>query len=130
MTQADAGRGGPPPEDLPWNDVPADSDVPPGSTEPDPAEVEGDEGEEVDAAARRVPDPYAKYRQETLDERLAEEEPDPTLRGEEDPAAGDLETAEVADEVEVGEPDTTDPVESEEAPAEEAAIHIRRDDRI
>ena len=31
------------PEDLPWNDAPADSDAPLGSAEPDPAEVTGDE---------------------------------------------------------------------------------------
>ncbi len=119
------------PEDLPWNDVPADSDVPPGSTEPDPAEVVGDEGEEVDAAAHRVPDPYAKYHQETLDQRLAEEEPDRGARGEPDPEAGGLEAAEPGgDDVDLGEADETDPVEAEDTAAEEAAIHIRPDDRV
>jgi hypothetical protein len=119
------------PEDLPWNDVPADSDVPPGTTEPDPAEVVGDEGEEVDTASPRVPDPYAKYRVESLDERLAEEEPDPVLRGEADPEAAGLEALEPGDdEVDLGEEDEIDPVQAVEAAAEEAAIHIRRDDRL
>lgn len=129
MTQATP--SGQHPEDLPWNDAPADSDAPPGSIEPDPAEVEGDEGEEVDEAARRIPDPYEKYHQETLDERLAEEVPDPALTGEEDPEAGDLFEAESdSDDAEVAEEDITDPVEEEEPAAEEAAIHVRSDRRL
>src|SRR4029077_4041406 len=75
--------------DLPWNDVPADSDVVPGTEEPDPAEVEGDEGDEVDVSHPPVPDISLKYQQETLDERLAEEVPDRTPL-EQDPAAGEL----------------------------------------
>ena len=123
--------GGAHPEDLPWNDVPADSDVPPGSTEPDPAEVVGDEGEEVDVASPRVPDPYAKYQVESLDQRLAEEEPDPALRGEPDPEATGLQPAETGyDEFDLGEEDETDPVEAAEAATEEAAIHIRREGRL
>jgi len=51
--------------DLPWNDVPADSDVVPGSEEPDPAEVEGDDGDEVDVSHPASPDPYLKYQQES-----------------------------------------------------------------
>src|SRR5260370_12912747 len=64
------------PEDMPWNDAPADSEMPQGTEEPEPAEVVGDEGEEVDSAEPRVPDPYEKYRQEGLDQRLKEEERD------------------------------------------------------
>ena len=63
----------PHPEDLPWNDVPADSDVVLGTEEPDPAEVVGDEGEEVDVSYRGARD---LDHHDTLDERLAEEEPD------------------------------------------------------
>ena len=128
MTQAS--RGGEHPEDLPWNDAPADSDALPGSIEPDPAEVGGDEGEEVDAAALRIPDPYEKYRQETLDERLAEEEPDPALTREADPEAPDLFEAESDSDAELAEEDVTDPVEEEEPAAEEAAVHIRSDKRL
>jgi hypothetical protein len=129
MRQGDPGSQHP--EDLPWNDAPADADALPGSTEPDPAEVEGDEGEEFDAASPRIPDPYAKYRQETLDERLAEEEPELPLRGEADLGAGALQSAESGDDdVELGERDEHDPAEPEDESAEEAAIHIRDDDRI
>ena len=66
------------PEDLPWNDVAADSDAPFGSGEPDPAEVTGDEDDPalVDASlADRLHD-VDEYRRDTLDERLSEEEPD------------------------------------------------------
>ena len=121
--------GGARPEDLPWNDVSADSDSPPGSGEPDPAEVEGDEGEEFDAASPRIPDPYAKYQPDTLDERLAEEEPELPLRGEAAAEAGGLQSADEGDEdVDLGEEDEIDPVEAEEPAAEEAAIHIRSED--
>jgi len=47
--------------DLPWNDEPADRDVVPGTEEPDPAEVEGDEGDEVDVSHGSSPDIAAKY---------------------------------------------------------------------
>src|SRR5205807_10582693 len=70
------------PEDLPWNDVPADSDVVAGSEEPDPAEVVGDEDDPAkrDLAARRRLDQQTEYTQDTLDQRLAEEEPDVAAR--------------------------------------------------
>jgi hypothetical protein len=112
------------PEDLPWNDVAADSDTFDADPEPDPAEVVGDEDDDAvrDAAAHRVPDPYEKYRQETLDARLAEEEPEATLRGVPDPEAGELEDLERGgDDVDLGEDDDGD----DEA-AEEGAIHLRR----
>ena len=121
-----------PPEDLPWNDVAADSDVPSGSEEPEPAEVEGDEGEEVDASRRRSVLPDDENRRETLDERLAEEEPE-RLGGGQDPAAGEIVAAELEggdDELSLGlgERDE-DEFDGEEA-AEDAAIHVRPEDRI
>lgn len=114
------------PEDLPWNDVAADSDVPPGSSEPDPAEVVGDDDDAEDIAAHRVPDPYEKYRPETLDERLAEEEPEATLGSDRDPEAGELQAPEQGGgDVERGDEDGTDGL-SDEPAAEDAAVHIRR----
>jgi len=114
-------------EEEPSNDVAADSDVPPGSTEPDPAEVEGDEGEEHDVAGRRFSEPDQWGAQDTLDQRLAEELPDRLGRGEPNPETGELEALESgADDVEVGEPDVEDPVsDQDELPAEEAAIHTQ-----
>jgi hypothetical protein len=115
------------PEDLPWNDVPADSDVVFGTEEPDPAEVEGDEGEEVDVSRPASPDSGAKYRRDTLDERLAEEEPDAAVL-EQQPEAGELQAPESgADDVVVdtGEPDQTEPGEDAAEAAEDAAVHVR-----
>ena len=121
------------PEDLPWNDVADDSDTMSADPEPDPAEVVGDEDDEaeVDLAAHRVPDPYEKYRQETLDQRLGEEEPEASLQSAEDPEAGQLLTPDHAgDDVELAEQDS-DTLQSEfdEEGAEEAAVHIRRGSR-
>jgi hypothetical protein len=117
--------------DLPWNDVPADSDVVPGSEEPDPAEVEGDEGEEVDVSHRPLPDPADEYRQETLDQRLSEEEPDVLSSGEQDPEAGEIQAAESDQDdlsLDVAEPDQSESDDDEAA--EDAAIHIRPEGRI
>ena len=85
--------------------------------------------EERDTASPRVPDPYEKYQQESLDVRLAEEEPD---RAQGAPAAdvagdlvdpdqggGDVYRAEEAEADDVDEPG-----------AEEAAIHIRDEDKV
>ncbi len=115
-----------PPGDLPWNDVPADSDVVPGTEEPDPAEVEGDEGEEVDVSHPPAADIAAQYHQDTLDERLAEEIPDRTLT-EADPEAGELMAAESGEDdmlLGLGEPDAGD---EGDLAAEDAAVHIRND---
>jgi hypothetical protein len=68
------------PEDLPWNDGPADR-ILPATEEPAPAEIDEREGEAIDLASSPIPDPYQKYRRESLDERLAEEEPDVTAEG-------------------------------------------------
>jgi hypothetical protein len=119
------------PEDLPWNDVPADSDVVPGSEEPEPAEVVGDED---DPAERDLTRPKSvdvdEYHQDTLDERLAEEEPDRAAR-EEAPEAGELQAPESGEsdiDGEVAEPDRgTDPLEPEDLPAEEAAVRVDDD---
>jgi hypothetical protein len=121
------------PEDLPWNDVPADSDVPPGSEEPDPAEVVGDED---DPAKRDLSQPRTleldENRRESIDERLAEEEPDRAARAEE-PEAGELQSPESGDsdvEGELAEPDQADPAEREDLPAEEAAVRVVDDDDV
>jgi hypothetical protein len=120
------------PEDLPWNDVPADSDVPPGSDEPDPAEVVGDEDDPAkrDLTARRRLDQATEYTQEALDQRLAEEEPDVLSRT---PAgrAGEIQAPEDAEDdidLDLGEPDGEDPVEPLDLPAEEDAIRLVDDD--
>jgi hypothetical protein len=113
-------------DDLPWNDVAADSDTMSADPEPDPAEVVGDEDDEAerDLAAHRVPDPYAKYHQESLDERLAEEEPEAGLEPAEDPEAGELQApASAADDVDLGEGDSDGEVD--ELDAEDAALHVR-----
>jgi hypothetical protein len=120
------------PEDLPWNDVPADSDVP-SSEEPDPAEVVGDQD---DPARRDLSQPRThdldENRRETLDERLAEEEPDRAARTEE-PEAGGLQSPESGGsdvEGELGEPDQDDPAEREDLPAEEAAVRVVDDEDV
>jgi hypothetical protein len=116
------------PEDLPWNDVPADDEALPGTIEPDPAEVVGDDASARDHAARRVLDPN---RRESLDERLAEEEPDrPAGRAQSPEAGGLVDAADEDDGVAQAEPDVEDPAEPEEAAAEDAAVHIVADDRV
>lgn len=115
-----------PPGDLPWNDVPADSDVVPGTEEPDPAQVEGEEGEEVDVSHPPAADMAAHYRQDTLDERLAEEMPDRALT-ETDAEAGEIMAAESGEDqmlLGLGEPDAGD---EDDRAAEDAAVHIRSD---
>lgn len=115
------------PEDFPWNDAPAGDALP--MEEPEPAEVEGDDGEEADAASPRVPDPYEKYSPENLEQRLGEEEPELPLRGEAadeaeglvdpDAGGGDVYRADDPEDEDIDEP-----------AAEESAIHIRDEDRI
>jgi hypothetical protein len=117
-------------EDLPWHDVPADSDVVPGTEEPDPAEVEGDEGDEVDVSHPPIPDISAQYHRDTLDERLSEEEPDRELTGQDSEARG-IQAAESGEDdvtLELGEADQDDGDDDDEA-AEDAAVHIRPEDR-
>ena len=121
------------PEDLPWNDAPADSDAPLGSGEPDPAEVSGDEDDPAirDASlAGRLHD-VDEYRRETLDERLGEEEPDTAALAEE-PEAGALQAPESGDDdiaLLRGESDLVDSEEPEDEAAEDAAVHLIPDTR-
>lgn len=120
-----------PDDDLPWNDVPADSDVVPGTLEPDPAEVEGDDGEEVDVSHPPMPDSLRSNRRESLDERLAEEVPDRASQ-EQDPEAGGVLAPEAGESditLDRGEPDD-DSEDAGDEPAEEAAMHIVEDDRV
>jgi hypothetical protein len=121
------------PEDLPWNDTPADSDAPLGSGEPDPAEVSGDEDDPAlrDASlAGRLHD-VDEYRRETLDERLSEEEPDRAAQlGE--PEAGALQAPEAGDDdiaLLRGEPDRMDSFGDDDESAEDAAVHVVPDRR-
>jgi hypothetical protein len=115
------------PEDLPWNDAPADSDAPLGSGEPDPAEVSGDEDDpakEDASLAGRLHD-VDEYRRDTLDERLSEEEPDAAAAAEE-PETGALQAPESGDDdiaLIRGEPDVFDSEEPDDG-AEESAIHL------
>ncbi len=116
------------PEDLPWNDSPADSDAPPGSEEPDPAEVDGDEDDPAqrDASRRRGVSEVDEYRRETLDERLSEEEPDRATQFQE-PEAGSLQAPESGDDdIQVlrGERDQDDELDSRDQSAEDAAVHV------
>jgi hypothetical protein len=111
--------------DSPSRDVPADSDVIAGTEEPDPAEVVGDEGDEHDLASRRLDEPTDAYHRDTLDERLAEEEPEAPLRGDAEPEAGALQAPESGgDDVLLGEsyPDADE--DPDDLGAEEAAVHL------
>lgn len=107
--------------DLPWNDSPADDAIIPGATEPDPAEVVGSDDDPTDLAGRPINDPNVR---ESLDERLAEEEPDTPVQTGPDGAVqlilGDDGTDVDADEAESDD----DGDEQSELGAEEAAVHI------
>ena len=120
--------------DLPWNDVPADSDVIRGTEEPDPAEVEGDEDDDarVDASHAPTPDPYLKYQRESLDKRLSEELPDRPAHAQDREARG-IQAAlsdEDDDTLDLAESDDDDWDDDADEAAEEAAIHIVDEDRI
>jgi hypothetical protein len=123
----------PHPEDLPWNDSPADSDAPPGSEEPDPAEVDGDEDDPAqrDRSLRPRFSDVDEYRRDTLDERLSEEEPDRAAQFQE-AEAGALQAPESGDDdIQVlrGERDQDDQSDPLDEAAEDAAVHMIRDDR-
>src|ERR1700730_18836718 len=94
----DRERRGPQQQDMPWNDAPADSRAPPGSLEPDPAEVvTDDDGGAVDSTDN--PQLEADfYHRDSLDERLAEEEPERGPRAGSSPSAGELLAAGGGDE--------------------------------
>jgi hypothetical protein len=111
--------------DAPWLDVAADSDVIPGTEEPEPAEVVGDEGDEHDTVSPRIDESRDSYQRDTLDERLAEEEPEAVLRGDTDADAGALVAPIDADDDATLEEDDADADdEVEDLPAEDAAVHI------
>lgn len=112
--------------DSPWRDVPADSDVISGTEEPDPAEVVGEEGDERDPVSRSLDEPKDIYQRDTLDERLAEEEPEASLRGQADLEAGQLQAPERGgDDVLVEESDPDPDDDGDELGAEDAAIHLQ-----
>ena len=120
------------PEDLPWNDAPADSAAAFGSEEPDPAEVDGDEGEEVDVSRRVTSGRVDAYRRETLNERLAEEEPD-RLVEEQEPEAGEFQLPEGGRDdirLEPAEVDLPEPGDVGVVAAEDAAVHVRNRPRL
>ncbi len=121
MSDRDATGGRP--GDMPWNDVPADSDVIPGTEEPDPAEVHGSEDDdaEVDDAAADTPDPSEKYRRESLDERLAEEEPERPERS--GARAVDVYDAADGDDAGAAEANDDDSQPGDQS-AEESAMHL------
>lgn len=111
--------------DAPWLDVPADSDVIPGTEEPEPAEVVGDEGEERDTVSPRLDESRDSYQRDTLDERLAEEEPEALLRGEPDAEAGALVAPiDADDDASLEEKDADEDDEVDDLSAEDAAVHI------
>jgi hypothetical protein len=117
------------PEDLPWNDEPGDNFAWPGGREPEPAEVEGDEGNERDVSHRSVDDSDLNRRQ-TLEERLAAEEPDRPSTERTRSRGSELQEGERGEEdVELAEPDPDARFgeEDDDLPAEEAAIHIVSD---
>jgi hypothetical protein len=108
--------------DSPSRDALEDSDAIPESEEPDPAEVVGEEGNERDRTRPPFQEPLDLFQHDTLDERLAEEEPEAVLRGSPDEEAGGLQAPERGgDDVVTGEADA-DP---DEPAAEDAAVHIR-----
>ena len=111
--------------DAPWLDEPADSDVIPGTEEPEPAEVVGDEGDEHDIATPRIDESRDSYQRDTLDERLAEEEPEAVWRGEPDAEAGALVAPiDANDDASLEEEDADADDEVEDLPAEDSAVHI------
>ena len=107
--------------DLPSNDSPADDAIVPGATEPDPAEVVGTDDDPRDLAGRAINDPNVR---ESLDERLAEEQPDrPVHTGPDD--AVQLIHREDGAGVDADEPEGDDDGDDQsELGAEEAAVHI------
>ncbi|MBV8445387.1 MAG: hypothetical protein JOZ92_05660 [Candidatus Dormibacteraeota bacterium] len=121
---------GPHPEDLPWNDEPDDPMAWAAGHEPEPAEVDGDDGEEEDRSQLPIDDSDLNRRQ-TLDERLRAEVPDRVRREQSRQSWQTLQEGETGEgDVEEAEPDR-DAIYSEEEeddlPAEEAAIHIVSD---
>jgi hypothetical protein len=116
------------PEDLPWNDSPSGSDALPGRDEPAIADVVGDEDDpaQLDLSLDPRLENLDEYRRDTLDERLAEEEPDVASAAQE-PEAGELQAPESGDDdvsVNRGEPDDNDGDDG--VSAEDSAVHLIR----
>ena len=127
MSNEDAGN------DLPWNDAPADNDLPGGVNEPSPAEVVGDEDDPAlrDEALPASVDPGAKYIPDTLDQRLSEEVPDRTAASDPGPARELVDPLRGGGDVQQAELDLADgTAPTEEMAAEDAAIHVVDDDRV
>jgi hypothetical protein len=105
--------------DKPWDDSPDDDAAIEDALEPDPAEVVGSDESPRDRAAHPINDPNVR---ESLDERLAEEDPDRPVHA----RAGDAVQLilgaddEDADEAE-GDDDGDD---QSDLDAEEAAVHL------
>ena len=118
-------------DDQPWNDSPADSGLPAELDVPEPAEVEGEEGEEWDASSPRMLSTEDEYRRETLDERLAEEEPEARITGTADPDAGELvDPDRGGGDVQRAERHGAGDEDDDEMGAEDAAMHVVDEDRI
>lgn len=111
--------GGSRDQDMPWNDVPADSDAFPGYEEPDPAEVVGDEDNPRDLSLRQR---VELGEADTIEERLKAEVPD---RISDNPRAG-MELAEDEGD-EQGGYASGDEAEDADLPAEEAAVNQERE---
>ncbi len=108
---------------LPSDDVPDDDAIIPGAMEPDPAEVVGSDDNPRDLAVHEFNDPNVR---ETLDERLAEEEPDRPVRRGPDGAVQVI-SDDDGDEVDADEAerdDDEDEDRGDDLGAEEAAVHI------
>jgi hypothetical protein len=106
--------------DLPSDDVPDDDAIIPGAMEPEPAEVVGGDDNPRDLAAHEFNDPNVR---ETLDERLAEEEPDrPVRKGPDDSVQVIADND--GDDVAADEAEEDDDDDKDDLGAEEAAVHI------
>ncbi len=107
--------------DLPSGDVPDDDAIISGAMEPDPAEVVGSDDNPRDLAEHEFNDPNVR---ETLDERLAEEEPDRPVRRRPDGAVQVISDDDGADvDAEEAEHDD-DEDRHDDLGAEEAAVRI------
>ena len=120
---------GPQQQDMPWNDSPADSEAPPGSEEPEPAEVaEDDDGGAVDTTHNPQLD-VGFFHHDSLDERLAEEEPERAPRAESGLGGSELMAPDGGDEPNTGATgeDDDDPGGDDDQGAEDAAMHFTRE---
>lgn len=109
--------------DLPSDNSPDDDALVPGAVEPDPGEVVGSDNSPRDLAAHAFNDPNVR---ETLDERLAEEEPDRLASGRSDGAV-QLILGEDGEDMDADSAEGDDDEGDDgDLGAEEAAVHIER----